>query len=78
MAQRKVMKKRITGVNGTFAKLVLRWRMRQKLSQPKAAKLLGVPYRTFQDWEYGNRAPLGLARVLITAKLKEKGTATHD
>lgn len=52
-----------------FAALVLKWRNAQQLSQPKAAERLGVPYRTFQDWEYGQREPRGLARVLITRRL---------
>ena len=56
----------------TFASLVLAWRNAHKLSQPKAAALLGVPYRTFQDWEYGRRSPRGLARELISAKLTRK------
>ena len=54
----------------TFAALVLRWRTLRQLSQAKAAALLGVPHRTFQDWEYGRRAPKGLALELITHKLK--------
>jgi DNA-binding transcriptional regulator YiaG len=55
-----------------FSALVLKWRSSRKLTQPKAAALLGVPYRTFQDWEYGRRAPRGLALELITAKLTRK------
>jgi DNA-binding transcriptional regulator YiaG len=54
---------------GGFAALVLKWRTARQLSQPAAAALLGVPYRTFQDWEYGRRAPRGLALELITGKL---------
>jgi DNA-binding transcriptional regulator YiaG len=53
-----------------FAGLVLKWRMARNLTQPKAATVLGVPYRTFQDWEAGRRTPRGLALELITAKLK--------
>ena len=59
-------------LNGDFARLVLKWRMKRKLSQPRAAARLGVPYRTFQDWEYGRRSPRGLARALITAKLAKQ------
>jgi DNA-binding transcriptional regulator YiaG len=53
-----------------FSALVLEWRTARKLTQAKAAALLGVPLRTFQDWEYARRAPQGLALELITAKLK--------
>jgi len=54
-----------------FKTLVRRWRLRHKLGQRDAASLLGVPRRTFQDWEYGRRTPLGLARDLIVQKLTE-------
>jgi DNA-binding transcriptional regulator YiaG len=55
-----------------FSALLLKWRTSRKLTQPKAAALLGVPYRTLQDWEYARRAPQGLALKLITAKLTRK------
>lgn len=57
--------------NNEFAALVLHWRIKRRLSQPDAALRLGVPYRTFQDWEYGRRSPRGLARQLITEKLRK-------
>ena len=53
----------------TFAKLVRRWRKRRKLSMVAAAEKIGVPYITWQSWEYGLREPRGLALDLITAKL---------
>jgi DNA-binding transcriptional regulator YiaG len=52
-----------------FQSLVLKWRTKRKLSQAAAAAELGVPYRTFQDWEYGRRAPQGLARTLIARSM---------
>jgi DNA-binding transcriptional regulator YiaG len=55
-----------------FRALVARWRTSRKLSKVDAAALLGVPYRTFQDWEYGRRTPQGLALELIAAKLTRK------
>jgi DNA-binding transcriptional regulator YiaG len=42
-----------------FADVVRCWRETRKLSKAAAARKLGVPYRTFQDWEYGNRTPRG-------------------
>jgi DNA-binding transcriptional regulator YiaG len=57
---------------GPFAALVLQWRKERGLSQAKAAALLGVHLRTFQDWQYGRRKPSGLSLKLITAKLTEK------
>lgn len=32
-------------------------REKAKLTQKAAAELLGVPFRTYQDWEYGKRTP---------------------
>lgn len=52
-----------------FRRLVLKWRARRKLSQAAAARELGVPARTYQDWEYGKRAPRGLALALIAQRL---------
>jgi putative transcriptional regulator len=53
----------------TFGELVRTWRERRKLSRVDAARKLGVPLRTLEDWEYGKRTPRGLARELITARL---------
>jgi putative transcriptional regulator len=53
----------------TFGELVRAWRERRKLSRVDAARKLGVPLRTLEDWEYGKRTPRGLARELITARL---------
>jgi DNA-binding transcriptional regulator YiaG len=52
-----------------FAALVRRWRKARGLSRPQAAKRLGIPYRTIQSWELGDRTPRGLALQLITARL---------
>lgn len=55
--------------NLKFAKLARRWRKQRKLSMVDAAARLGVPYITWQSWEYGLHTPRGLALELITAKL---------
>jgi DNA-binding transcriptional regulator YiaG len=55
-----------------FKSLILKWRTSRKLTQAKAAALLGVHWRTFQDWEYGRRTPRGLALELITDKLSNQ------
>ena len=52
-----------------FCEVVRRWRESRKLSKVEAARKLGIPYRTLQDWELGNRTPRGFARRLITQKL---------
>ena len=38
-----------------------KWREAQKLTQVAAAKQLGVPAKTYIDWEQGRRIPRGLA-----------------
>jgi putative transcriptional regulator len=40
-------------------------RERTGLSQERFATLLGVSFRTLQDWEQGRRAPSGAARTLL-------------
>ena len=52
-----------------FADIVRDWRESRNLSKVQAAQRLGIPYRTFQDWELGNRTPRGIARSLIIRKL---------
>jgi transcriptional regulator with XRE-family HTH domain len=52
-----------------FAKLVRAWRDARQLTRADAARKLGVPYRTLQDWEDGKRTPRGIARWLILDKL---------
>ena len=39
------------------------------LSQSKAAKYLGMPIRTLQQWEQGNRTPASYVEKLIIEKL---------
>ena len=53
----------------TFAQLVRAWRDRHQLARVDAARKLGIPLRTLEDWEYGKRTPRGIARRLIIARL---------
>jgi len=46
-------------------------RAKAKLTQKQAAELLGVPFRTYQDWEYGKRTPPDYVMQSITDKLKK-------
>jgi transcriptional regulator with XRE-family HTH domain len=48
-----------------FAKALRAWRGDRNLTQAEAAEELGVPTRTFQNWELGNAAPQasGLAKL---------------
>lgn len=54
-----------------FRAAVRRWRQQLGLTQPEAAKRLGVPFRTFQAWELGARTPRGIAKRLIIATLSK-------
>ena len=48
---------------------LLRWRRRWKLTQPQAARVLGVSPRTIENWEQGLRSPRGLTLEALTTKL---------
>jgi len=41
------------------------WRARLDLSQPQAAKRLGVPLKTLQNWEIARTKPQGFADTAI-------------
>ena len=49
---------------------VKQWRQRWKLTQQQAAAAVGVPIRTWQDWEQGRHTPRGLALEALTTKLQ--------
>jgi DNA-binding transcriptional regulator YiaG len=48
-----------------FSSLVKKWRTAQQLTITEAARRLRIPYRTFQDWELGNKTPTGIRRLLL-------------
>ena len=41
-------------------------------TQVEAAEFLGVPYRTYQDWELGRSSPRGLALSSLFDLIKSK------
>lgn len=58
-------------------------RVRGQFSQADAARILGVPVRTYESWEHGRHQPVGLAlafviektgRPSVSMKKKPKGT----
>src|SRR5215831_6600742 len=53
----------------SFQREVKRWRKKRGLSMAAAARELGVPYVTWQTWEYGRHEPRGLACQAIIEKL---------
>jgi DNA-binding transcriptional regulator YiaG len=56
----------------TFAELVLAWRAARNITRVEAARRLGIPYRTLEDWEHGLHAPRGYARRAIEARLRRR------
>jgi transcriptional regulator with XRE-family HTH domain len=47
-------------------------RTKANLTQKQAAELLGVPFRTYQDWEYGKRTPPKYVLKMVIDKLKKE------
>jgi len=47
-------------------------RTSMKLKIHEFAHWIGVPYRTYHDWELGNKVPSAAAMCLLELKLKEK------
>jgi DNA-binding transcriptional regulator YiaG len=45
------------------------WRSRNHLTQREAAEILGVPYKTFVDWEQERRGPKELAYQTIRQRM---------
>lgn len=56
----------------TFRDTIKAARKRLKLSQSGAAKAWGVPLRTLQNWEAGDRKPPDWVIRLIVEKIEEK------
>jgi hypothetical protein len=52
----------MTKFDGEF---IYRWRVEHQMTQPQAAKLLGVAAGTLRNWEQGLRNPPEQARLLI-------------
>lgn len=46
-------------------------RLNAGLTQKQAAERCGVPFRTYQNWEYGTRKPPEYVLAAILEKLKE-------
>lgn len=46
------------------------WRHRKNITQTEAAEALGVPLRTYANWEYGKRTPTEMVRRMIDERLK--------
>ena len=53
-----------------FAAKVKAWREAKSLSQSEAAKKLGIPVKTLQNWEISRRKPNATLTRFILAKMK--------
>lgn len=47
------------------------WRKKAGISQPKAAEMLGIKLRTYQNWEQRRRRPTGLALTTVEIFIKK-------
>jgi DNA-binding transcriptional regulator YiaG len=52
----------------SFGNLVRQWREARQLSRVDASKRLGIPLRTLESWEYGDRTPRGHYKRILEAK----------
>jgi DNA-binding transcriptional regulator YiaG len=58
----------------SLSKQLKQWRERLKISQAEASSKLGVPVRTYQQWEQGRQSPRGLALTVIVEKIGNSPT----
>jgi predicted transcriptional regulator len=63
-------KRKRSGEND-FGSLALKWRDRHNLTRVEAARQLGVPYRTLEDWEAARRTPRSILRDLLSKKFNQ-------
>ena len=69
------------GHDNLLAAIIRDWQRKRKLTNPAAAKELGVPLRTYGDWKGGQHAPRGFALKQLREKLKasaRRSNAPHD
>ena len=64
------------GHDNLLAAIIKAWQKKRNLTNPAAAKELGVPLRTYGDWKGGQHAPRGFALKQLREKLK--ASARHS
>jgi DNA-binding transcriptional regulator YiaG len=52
--------------------ILKKWRAAKGYTKADAARHMDIPYRTFQDWELGNRTPSGFTLRAILAEVKRR------
>ena len=63
-------KKIKTKTKRAFRALLKRWRDAKGMSQAEAAKQLGVPVRTLQNWEIARTTPQGALHDLLRTRME--------
>ena len=58
------------GHDNLLAAIIRDWQKKRNLTNPQAAKELGVPLRTYGDWKGGQHAPRGFDLKQLREKLK--------
>ena len=66
------------GHDNLLAAIIKAWQKKRKLTNPQAAKELGVPLRTYGDWKGGQPAPRGFALKQLREKLKVSARRSND
>ena len=66
------------GHDNLLAAIIRDWQRKRKLTNPAAAKELGVPLRTYGDWKGGQHAPRGFALKQLREKLKASSRRSND
>ena len=55
----------------TFSEKLKILRAEKHLTQKEVAEILGVPKRTYEDWEYGKRTPTEFTQTSIIHKMED-------
>ena len=58
----------------TFAGRLQRWRKSLGATQLEAAKQLGVPYKTYLNWEQATRVPAPWQQKLLLRSMQSTGS----
>jgi DNA-binding transcriptional regulator YiaG len=66
------------GHDNLLAAIIRDWQRKRKLTNPAAAKELGVPLRTYGDWKGGQHAPRGFALKQLREKLKASARRPNE
>lgn len=64
-----VLSRKMNPDQPAFSVTVKNWRVTNKLLQKEACCILGVPLRTYQQWEQGSHAPADLARCELERRM---------